>query len=419
MFMFLHPQRLNSGFPMRAALRGLAMLAIFLTLPLILPGCITSQERGRELARVAKDWCLSIRASQVIPVYPLTQDLMPGDVFLTSTPIGEEVQQFEEKGFLPLDQHMARLDIDDVSDGLHQFYAGRFDETDHAFPSKVAWNGFPSAKFPTYSFEISRSGGLSLAVPIEGVPVGFNFLGAAAATGTIDISDATTIGLDIDRLDPLVEDWANDRKAKLSAYGSFENDPPDRRVFLRVITRVYYTRKVDIQLMDKNASGSDLAAGFEIPLAIPGNPLQTSTNAELFQGVVEKLNASLQGTQIGGKVKVVTASRRSIGLTETFDRPVVIGYLAYDRRILADGTLSPPVSTLVRVRGGQAFEPLLMNFDSGGLITAWYTKDEAKRLPMIQAWIDRNVPGTDAVAFLSLENFSAARARMIRDLNIR
>ena len=64
---------------------------------------------------------------------------------------------------------------------------------------------------------------------------------------------------------------------------------------------------------------------------------------------------------------------------------------------------------------GQAFEPLLMNFDSGGLITAWYTKDEAKRMPMIQAWIDRNVPGTDTVAFLSLENFSAARARMIRD----
>jgi len=407
--------KLISNISIQITVRGLTVLAFFL----FMPGCITSQEKGRELARVAKDWCLSIRASQVIPVYPLTQDLIPGDVFLTSTSIGEEVRLFEEKGFLPLDQHMVRLDIDDVSGALQDFYAGRFDESNHAFPTKVAWDAFPSAKFPTYSFEISRSGGLSLAVPVQGVPVGFNFLGAAAATGTIAISDATTIGLDIDRLDPLVEDWANERRSKLSAYGSFENDPPDRRVFLRVITRVYYTRKVDIQLMDKNASGSDLAVGFDIPLAIPGNPQQTSTNAELFEGVVDKLNASLQAVQIGGKVKVVTASRRSIGLTETFDRPVVIGYLAYDRRILADGTLSPPVSTLVRVRGGTAFEPLLMNFESGGLITAWYTKDEPKRLPMIRAWIDQNLPGTDAVEFLSLENFAAARARMIRDLNIR
>src|SRR5262249_20761502 len=69
-------------------------------------GCITPHDKSGELSRVAKDWCLTVRASQVIPVYPLTRDLRPGDVFVTTVPIGQEVSAFEQKGFLPLDVHM-------------------------------------------------------------------------------------------------------------------------------------------------------------------------------------------------------------------------------------------------------------------------------------------------------------------------
>ena len=51
----------------------------------------------------------------------------------------------------------------------------------------------------------------------------------------------------------------------------------------------------------------------------------------------------------GGTVKVVAASSGSISLKETFARPVVIGYLAFDMAITADGRLGPPVPTLVVV----------------------------------------------------------------------
>ena len=51
------------------------------------------QRRDQQLARVARDWCLTIRASQVLPVYPLTEDLQVGDVFLVSTPLSQEVQE--------------------------------------------------------------------------------------------------------------------------------------------------------------------------------------------------------------------------------------------------------------------------------------------------------------------------------------
>ncbi len=50
----------------------------------MLSGCATQKMSGDQLARVAKDWSLGIRASQIIPVYPLTEDLQPGDVFLVA-----------------------------------------------------------------------------------------------------------------------------------------------------------------------------------------------------------------------------------------------------------------------------------------------------------------------------------------------
>src|SRR5580704_15318052 len=67
-------------------------------------GCCTSKQC--QLEHVAKDWCMTIRASQVIPVYPLTEDIQPGDLFLVQIPIDKE---YSQKGFLPLDQHIARL----------------------------------------------------------------------------------------------------------------------------------------------------------------------------------------------------------------------------------------------------------------------------------------------------------------------
>ena len=68
-----------------------------------LSGCATERLSGDQLARVAKDWALGIRASQVIPVYPLTEDLQPGDLFLVQTPVEEQARVYMEKGFLPLE----------------------------------------------------------------------------------------------------------------------------------------------------------------------------------------------------------------------------------------------------------------------------------------------------------------------------
>src|SRR6185436_3664857 len=154
----------------------------------MLSGCATQKMSGDQLARVAKDWSLSIRASQVIPVYPLTEDLQPGDVFLVQTPIEDQVKVYLDKGFLPLENLVTRL----VMPGYADFYPNwpPIDENnppprDWQFPPNKTdtadFSSAPLAAFPSYSFSVSRSEGLSVAVPVQAVPVGLNLLDSASA----------------------------------------------------------------------------------------------------------------------------------------------------------------------------------------------------------------------------------------------
>ena len=83
-------------------------LPVWAALAALLVGC-AEDARDVQLQKVAKDWSATIRASQVLPVYPLTEDLYPGDVFLVTKPIEDQVALYQRNGYLPLDQHVGRL----------------------------------------------------------------------------------------------------------------------------------------------------------------------------------------------------------------------------------------------------------------------------------------------------------------------
>ena len=141
----------------------------------------------------------------MIPVYPLTEDLRPGDVFLVQTPIKDQVKQYEADGFLPMDQMVARLN----PEGYVAFY-GPTSINEHefspfltghsvavspgyAFPTNAA----PRASFPSYNFSFSRGTGLQMALPISGVPVALGLSGFEKARGSVTLSDAYTYGIDL------------------------------------------------------------------------------------------------------------------------------------------------------------------------------------------------------------------------------
>jgi hypothetical protein len=348
---------------------GLLVLAVVCA-----AGCKATKEQ--ELERVAKDWCLTIRASQVLPVYPLTQDLQPGDVFLVQLPIDAQQRLWRDKGYLPLDNHVARID----PTGYSTFYASSF-PNDEKKPLPLArlsetpaWSGAPHAAFPSYSFSVENGAGFNLAVPIQAVPVGLGFLGASAAQGSVSIGEARTLGVDLVSLDSQLRTWAADAGSEfLAPYASTAS----RKNYLRVVSRVYLTGKLDVSLRDstQRSGGVDVGAPSAAALLTPQvakTPAETpEAAAQSYTDAIAKLNEMLASQdrfevgangaktlKPGGSLRLTSASARAVSLSETFDPPLVIGYLGFDCEIGPGGHLGPAVPThalLAGELGGEAF----------------------------------------------------------------
>lgn len=368
----------------------------------ILSGC-AGNLKERELARVAKDWALTIRASQVIPVYPLTEDLQPGDVFLVRRPLQEQHEEYEERGFLQLDQHLTRLQGLDFP-GMYagSFGIGTAANTPHhwQFPpdgrtwppssarpsggtppeepaernasdgkkhrSETQWYLAPRAGFPTYTFHVKSSAGVSVAVPIQGVPVALGLMGADEATGSVTIADAYTYAVPYDRLVDEVRRWAETpsfvhllhqvRRGVVEGESCWHRfvrwwtDDPPPTVYVRVIHRVYVAGRVVVELTNQESRAGKLTGGDEKPVDIPS--ITDKDIAANHAQALAKLSETIDNALPGGTLKVAWASSRSVGMSETFDRPLVVGFLGFDFPVLEDGRLGVPIATLDQLESG-------------------------------------------------------------------
>ena len=116
-------------------------------------------------------------------------------------------------------------------------------------------------------------------------------------------------------------------------------------------------KDLDIYLRDSSAINAGLDAGLPRPVELPvgktGKNVSENT-VDTYKNRVIALNslldAALEQTDSSGKLlpgaslRVASTSAGTIGLKETFDRPLVIGYLGFDIKILPDGWLSSPIS---------------------------------------------------------------------------
>ena len=337
---------------------------IMITAFVLFWGCAGRKKNAR-LEEVAKDWCMTIRASQVIPVYPLTEDLQPGDIFLVQVPVDKQHEIYRDKGFLALDNHLLRLKIDRYP----EFYSESFVDSEHedrlALPrdwlnlenDEEAWKVAPDAAFPSYGFSIKGGGGFNLAIPVQGIPVGLSLMGADAADGTINISKATTYGIDITSLYDLLTNDLDHMDGFKSILGFYPSNG-EKKNYIRVVNRIYLAKKLDISMRDSNAISAGLDAGLPRPvnLVVPktsDNPEEVT--AEKYSENIKAINESLTGSLEhldsagklipGGSLRVTSVSAGAISLEEEFERPLVIGYLGFDMEILDDGSLGPPIPT--------------------------------------------------------------------------
>ena len=323
-------------------------------------GCASAE---KQVQKAAKDWCMTIRGSQVIPVYPLTEDIQPGDIFLVQVPIDKQQELYKQDGFLALDNHLDRMN----PVGYGRFYQHSFFDKgvtndlprDWIRPAGTnqSWYPAPHAAFPTYSFSVRNGGGLSLAVPVQGVPVGLSLMASDAANGTVAIKDAYTMGVDTISLYNQLQAWAADNTNFLAYFA-----PGDKQTnYVRVVTRIYATGKMSVSLMNASSRSGGLDVGAPKPVNIAGVTLPTNptnTADATAQNYLNASNAPSQALQAiataaeaakgmlpGGSLRVVAASSRSVSMDETFVPPVVFGYLGFDCAIGDKGQLGAPIPT--------------------------------------------------------------------------
>jgi len=319
---------------------------------------------------------MTIRGSQVIPVYPLTEDIQPGDIFLVQVPIEKQQKLYRKNGFLALDNHLDRLN----PTGYNRFYEHSFfakGETndlprDWIRPSGTnqSWQLAPHVAFPSYSFTVRNGAGMNLAVPVQGVPVGLSLMASDAASGTIEIKDAYTIGVDTISLYHQLQDWAKMNPDFLAWFG-----PNGKQTnFLRVVTRIYATGKMSVSLMNASSRSGGLDAGVPKPVnlltaTLPAN--STNTSEATLQNYTNGWNTLSQIVQAagavkgaagnvlpGGSLRLTAASARSVSIDESFAPPIVFGYIGFDCAITENGELGAPIPTYAVIQSGQTLNQL-------------------------------------------------------------
>jgi hypothetical protein len=87
----------------------------------------------------------------------------------------------------------------------------------------------------------------------------------------------------------------------------------------------------------------------------------------------------------GGSIRIAAASSRSITMSETFDRPIVVGYIAYDRAIEEGGLLGTSTSTLLRVERRPTAPPRAV---SAANIQSRVSFGPDQNTPLIRGWLE-------------------------------
>lgn len=390
------------AFESPCVVRTLTLLLVVVGLTFVW-GCSTSKQA--QLEAVARDWSMVMRAGQVIPVYPLTEDLQPGDIFLVQVPIDQQQNVYKRKGFLPLDNHIARIQ----PEGYSPFYDHSFltSGTNQTLPqawihpgstNTLPWQAAPHAAFPTYSFSVAHGAGMNLAVPIQGVPVGLSLLGSDAASGTIAIRQAATLGVDTLSIYRDLQRWAAINNDFIRSFG-----PKGKKFnYLRVVTRVYAAGEMGISLKDTGSysGGADVGVPKPVNLLTAQLP-QNSTNIhattlsnytngiavlnEMIKTVVDKTGQILPG----GSLRVTAASSRSIEMSEILRPPLIFGYLGFDVAIYEGGVLGPPVATHAVLSSSVSLSDRL----GSGPITSIYAASLSKNIYGILS--ERSKKGND------------------------
>jgi hypothetical protein len=275
-----------------------------------------------------------------------------------------------------------------------------------------------------------------VAIPVQSVPVGLNLLDSASANGTITLKDAFTYALPARTMYDAIHQWCRDNANYLSQYEPAESatdgKPAATKFYLRVINRVYLVKTVDVSLFSNRGFGVGGSAGVPQPVQLL-NIANATEAAKQFAAVNDILSNATspaprdagapagagapQPPAVGGTVKLAMATSRSVSLVETFRRPLVIGYLASDYAIGANGKCAAPVPTLSLLEGhspaaGKTIEYLGCD-ENCARIRPWIKQGTNQQ--KLETWLEKK-GGEIAIADFLTGDYAGLRQLMVVEL---
>lgn len=330
-------------------------------------GCV-STPRGA----AAREWSLSLRELQIVPVFPPREDVYVGDVYAIDQ---DEIKLFEKRygaykdGFLPIYVLAAHVPL---QQGTSDFYAKRpsfprsdlagTDPSHAAQPTNEPDNVYTSGDvsrlrivgFPEFMSATITQGDIAAFIPTEAVNIG-------AAAG---FTHSQQVKISV----PVAESYAYPSAQAFAAAEQYLKDSginkvlgvdplvvPDGAILghLRLITEVYYTRVIDVSFFNSQSRGARIDAKINTPPGIgspesppppapaPSTPSSgptspppadgappdaASTASSLVNDLNNQLDAAMASQVPGGKVRFVSAGAYGVAMRRTFERPVAIGY---------------------------------------------------------------------------------------------
>ena len=356
-------------------MRRVVFWSLLLATTFALVGCKAKYKN--EMEDVAKKWSQTIRASQVIPVYPLEENIRPGDIFLVEKPSIQK-DLYQGGGFLPMDTHLGRLN--DLENKYKEFYGENHlgvypaslksttqspntvpvslkecytDKTGYdqvlclldkqaKMKSKSAMH-WPQAVFPSYSVDVGVDGSLGLGISLKGIPLGLSLLHSSKATAVVSIKDAYSVGLPITMLYGEVQKWA-DQKENDELLWEYSESHEDI-LYIRVVTKVFLAQQFDVALLRSSETGGKFKVfgGEDEPAPSEDTP-SSNMQESLTQLVMQNMVTAAAEAMPKGQVSVTGRSAMGVSLRETLPRPVVLGIHAVDIPVL-DGQLGAPIAT--------------------------------------------------------------------------
>jgi len=117
-------------------------------------------------------------------------------------------------------------------------------------------------------------------------------------------------------------------------------------------------RAIDISLQRSDSQGAGGKGGIVNDVTLLStNGSVNSDYTNLLGILTSQAGTVAKAAQVGAAVKFVSASASTVGLSQTFDRLLAIGYLGFDVQVNTNGELGTPIPTFQHLKGNNSGLP--------------------------------------------------------------